>query len=106
MPCREHQILISFLPLFLEVWEDNSRKAEVESKPIIEEATTYKGEMDFAENELQAFGSSLWKHASEVEPHMELRPLPHLVQRDLMTLLAWVSLTLRKVHTVAESRGP
>lgn len=68
MPCKEHQILISFLPLFLEVWQDNSRRTELESKPITEEVTAYKGEMEFAENELQAFGSSLWKLACRWNP--------------------------------------
>lgn len=68
VPCKEHQILISFLPLFLEVWQDNSRKTEVERKPITEEVTAYKGEMEFAENKLQAFGSSLWRLACRWNP--------------------------------------
>lgn len=95
---RKHQILISFLSLFLEVREDNSRRAEVESKPIKEEAIAYKGETERTENELQAFGSTPPGQRPTGSSDLPPSNLPHLVQPDPMTLSVWVSLTLRRGH--------
>lgn len=95
---RKHRILISFLSLFLEVWEDNSRRAEVESKPIMEEAIAYKGEMECTENEVQAFGSTPPGQRPTGSSDLLPSNLPHLVQPDPMTLSVWVSLTLRRGH--------